>query len=431
MLTEISDLQQRLDSDHSATALAAEKEASALAEQGNLEAAAMLGTIYSDGNKTIRPDRIKEFKFTRIAAELGSPLNRYWLAHLQRESRDFASAIVNARIAHEAGFSDATTLLAKMMLAGEGTAATPLEALQLLSDSVEQHPDLDAALLLAEIYLEGKYIPPNPQGAYDILHRLDLRFQIMREAFPQHLASASFQKAQAIKAGAVPRDGDTYGGLIDAAAKAGDRRAIAARSDIEHRDVELARQAEWNALASFNAHGDKWKLFTNVGTLIESESKSSTTHWGSGANRGASTSHWQVAAFQTDEGSRFTVSLPANASLVQGRKYAVVHAGPAADDSGVPVQLFDPHDGSCIKLAGNPFRAYKGIVAVFPQWVALALLFFGVLMGIVTLADGNLLTLLVALACGVLGHKMMNKLQGEYSKALKASDAYLRKHYLR
>ena len=77
--------------------------ASPMSEEGNIEAAELLVGAYADGTPAIRADRIKEFKYTKMAAELGSSFSRFWLAHLQRESNDFTSALENARLAHGMG----------------------------------------------------------------------------------------------------------------------------------------------------------------------------------------------------------------------------------------------------------------------------------------------------------------------------------------
>jgi TPR repeat protein len=428
MITDIDDLKQQLNSKVPSEAMKAEQEAAVLAEQGNVAAAEMLASAYADGTAAIRADRIKEFKYTRIAADLGSSFSRFWLANLQRQSGDYASALENARRASEMGESNAITLLARMMLAGEGQPAKPLDALQLLSDAVDKNGSTDAAIVLAEASLEGKYIPSNPQHAYDVLHRLASSFGIMRMVAPESHARQLFLKAEAIRMGATPAAGDNYVDLIGKAADAGDGRAAAVRTNMKAEADEQQREAEWKEIARFQAYGGKWKMFPRTGFLVTTDGKSHTSVTGTNGNISTTTSHWQVATFRSVSGQLFTANTPSNTSLVQGRAYAVLYMGPENEDSGVPTAIFDLLDGSAVKANGNIVTAYPKNVTGFAAFLAG---FFLLMMGFVGLGllAGRPLVGVIWLAIVVtLVLKLRKKRRGGLDAAREKAGYFVRKH---
>lgn len=429
MIIDLDDLKQQLNSTVPGDAARAEKEAAALAEEGNIEAAELLVGAYADGTPAIRADRIKEFKYTKMAAELGSSFSRFWLAHLQRESKDFASALENARLAHGMGDMGATNLLARMMLAGEGGPAKPLEALQLLSEGAENGINTDAALLLAEVYLEGRHIPQDAQNAYDVLQRYS-RFMsgATRRVAPLDWGRALYLKAEAIRLGATPVDGDNYADLIAEAAKYGESNAAQASQGMQNDADERQRRAEWDAIAWFSAYGGKWKMFPNIGRLVHSESKSHTSVSSYNGNVSTSTTYWRVATFETANGRHFTASIPARDSLVQGRAYAVLFAGPAKEDSGVATAVFDLEDGSVTKANGNIVTAYpKNSTKLLPLLGGMALLFMG-LIGLGLLMNVTPLGVLWLGGTGFAAWMLRKQRRAGYDEALRQAGAFFGKH---
>lgn len=428
MINDIDDLKKQLDSKGHGDAMRAEKEAAALAEQGNVAAAELLASAYADGTVAIRPDRIKEFKYTKIAADLGSSFSRFWLANLQRQSGDYASALENARRASEMGESNATTLLARMMLAGEGQPAKPLEALQLLSDAVDKHENTDAAILLAEASLEGKYIPRNPQHAYDVLHRLATMFSILRMSGPQRYARSLFLRAEAIRMGATPAAGESYDDLIGKAAEAGEERALAVRQGMKSDADERQREAEWEAISHFKAFGGKWKMFPKFAVLASAAGKSYTSVAGTNGNISTMTSHWQVANFETASGQRFTASMPANARLVQGRAYAVLYMGPEKEDSGVPTAIFDLADGSVTKTNGNILSSYPHNRTRFLAVLAGIVLAHAALGGIALLMEMQIVGIIWFAILGTVAYKLRKKRRGGFDDAFGKAGYFFGKH---
>lgn len=429
MLIDIEDLKKQLASAAPGAAAKAEKEAAALAEQGNLDAAAMLVELYADGAAAVRADRIKEFKYTRIAAELGSGFHRCWLARLQRASNDHAGALANARLAHDMGEPAATTLLAQMMLAGEGEPARPLEALQLLSDSVEDGTHTQAALMLAEVQLEGKFIPANPQGAYDLLHRYDAMFAILRHPLPAAHSRYLYLKAEAIRAGARPVGDDTWAGLVGAAADAGSSEALALRGAMRSEAEHHQRNAEWDALSRFRACAGDWKMFTKIAVLRDTASKSHTSVSGFNGNVSSTTSYWQIATFEMAAGHQFTVSLPSKASLVNGRSYAVVFVGPENDDSGVPMTVFDLHSGAACKTNSDFISSYRQNGAKWRWNLAYVLMvFFAAPMALGLFTVATVLGLLGVAAVGAVWWKLRKAQAGGYQGALEKAGVFFGKH---
>jgi len=356
MIIDIDDLKKQLNSTVASEVLAAEKEAIALLEQGNLEAADLLISAYAEGAPLIRPDRIKEFKYTKMAADLGSDFCRYWLAKLQHGSKDYAGAIENATRAHEKGIPYAATLLGKMMLAGEGQPAKPLDALQILSDSVDKDENTDAALLIAQVYMEDKVVPRNAQGAYDILQRLAAVFE---RSAPALRADYLAFKAESIRLGAAPGPGESYERLISQAADLGNESAVIARGKLQTNALERELKAEWDSIAGFRATGMHWKMFTELGTLkgLTRQSRSVVTTSSNGID--STTKHTKLATLATRSGREFNVTIPVNGNMTIGRHYAVVYVGPADSDDGVPGRIHDLETGAAIKTDSNPLWTYN------------------------------------------------------------------------
>jgi hypothetical protein len=427
MIIDIEDLKKQLNSHAPGEALAAEKEAVALAEQGNLEAAEMLVSTYADGRPAIRADRVKEFKYTKIAAELGSSFSRFWLAHLQRESKDFAGALENARLAHQMGESNAATLLARMMLAGEGQPAKPLDALQLLSESVEGGGNTDAAILLAEVYLGGKHIPQAPQNAYDVLEHQSTMFNIMRHVSPETYARWLYLKAEAIRLGAVPAEGESHAALIEKAADAGESNALALRRDLRSEAASRAQEAEWESICHFEAFRGKWQMFFKAATLLGCANKSHTSVSGFNGNISTSTAHWTVATFATESGARFEVSVPARSKLVQGREYAVLYIGPENEDRGTPTMIFDLSDGSVVKANGDFFQAYPKNASKLLAALGTLLMVVGILAAFSLFAEFHAGALVWVLG-GMAGYKLRKSQLSGYHRAIADAGRFFGKH---
>lgn len=404
------ELKKQLRSTSPELAKQAEKTAIELAEQGNLKAAEMLVSVYSDGTAVIPRDRIQEFRYTKKAADLGSSFCRCWLAHLQRESGDFAGALENVRIGHAAGEIFGTNLLAKMMLAGEGEPARPLDALQLLSESVAKGYNTDAAALLAEIYLEGKYFPQNPQKAYDTLHGMASMFETMtRVADTERYGRYLYLKSQAIAQGAVPANGESAEGLLAQAAKFGNPDAVQRKQDDEQSEAMSARRREWEAMAHFEAARGKWKMFFHRGYLETSELQA-------GRRR--------LSFRNADEDQRFQVTVPSNVKLAKDQPYAVIYVGPAEQNDGMPVLIFDPATGKTYKTTVNVWNTYSEHVSNLPLLLGIALggmalyLFF----------SGSVLLMLCSVAFAMGAYKLFSNHTKAYKKALHDAAAFFRRH---
>jgi len=355
MLIDIDDLKKQLNSTSASEARKAEQEAALLAEQGNLEATELLISAYAEGTPLIRPDRIKEFKYTKMAADLGSDLSRYWLARLQHQSKDYAGAIENAGKAHEKGIPYAATLLAKMMLTGEGQPAKPLDALQILSNTVDKDDNTDAALLLAEVYLEGRHIPRSAQGAYDVLQKMAPTFE---RSSPALRADYLAFKAESIRLGARPGPGETYETLISQAAELGNQSAIAACGKMKVNALERELDEEWKSIANFRAAGKRWKMFFALGTLTGLVTKSKTSLSASNGRINETSHDWKEARLVSGTGREFTVTIPTNQTMSTGRSYGVVYVGPSDGEEGVPARIYDLETGATIKTDSNPLMKY-------------------------------------------------------------------------
>lgn len=404
------ELKKQLRSTSPELAKQAEKTAIQLAEQGSLEAAEMLASVYSDGTAAIPRDRIQEFRYTKKAADLGSSFCRCWLAHIQREAGDFAGALENVRIGHAAGEIFGTNLLARMMLAGEGEPARPLDAMQLLSESVEKGFNTDAATLLAEIYLEGKYFPQNPQKAYDTLHGMASMFETLtRVADTERYGKYLYLKSQAIARGAVPADGESAEGLLAHAAKAGNAEAVQRKQDDEQNEAATARRREWKAISQFEAARGKWNMFFHRGYLETSTLQSGR----------------RMLGFRNaDEDKRFQVTIPQNLKLAKDQPYAVIYVGPGDQDDGMPVLIFDPSTGKAHKTTVNVWSAYSENVSNLP-------LLLGIVLAVVALylfTSGSLLSMLCSVAFAVGAYKLFKNHTKAYKKALRDAAAFFRRH---
>ncbi|MDY0975168.1 hypothetical protein SOM61_09345 [Massilia sp. CFBP9012] len=428
MLIDIDDLKRQLNSTVASEVVEAEKEAIALLEQGNLEAADLLISAYAEGAPLIRPDRIKEFKYTKMAADLGSDFCRYWLAKLQHGSKDYAGAIENATRAHEKGIPYAATLLGKMMLAGEGQAAKPLDALQILSDSVDKDENTDAALLIAQVYMEEKVVPRNAQGAYDILQRLA---HVFERSAPTLRADYLAFKAESIRLGAAPGPGESYEQLISQAADLGNESAVIARGKLQTNALERELKAEWDAIATFRATGMHWKMFTELGTLkgLTRQSRSFVTTSSDGIKN--TTKHTKLATLATRSGREFNVTIPVNGNMTIGRRYAVVYVGPADSDDGIPGRIHDLETGAAIKTDSNPLWNYN--LRPLDRLIGLFCLTLGApFMILVWMGEGWFDTeagfLLALVAVAAIGTKLFMRPFKGYRKAMADAGAFFAKH---
>lgn len=428
MIIDIDDLKKQLNSTVASEVLAAEKEAIALLEQGNLEAADLLISAYAEGAPLIRPDRIKEFKYTKMAADLGSDFCRYWLAKLQHGSKDYAGAIENATRAHEKGIPYAATLLGKMMLAGEGQPAKPLDALQILSDSVDKDENTDAALLIAQVYMEDKVVPRNAQGAYDILQRLA---HVFERSAPALRADYLAFKAESIRLGAAPGPGESYEQLISQAADLGNESAVIARGKLKTNALERELSAEWAAICQFRAAARQWKMFLKIGVLTGAVTKNRSSMYNNSDGRiGVANSQVRVLTLAMPSGQEFTVTAHRKGTVTTGRRYAVVYVGPHDSDEGVQAMVYDLESGDVIKTTGHPLETYNsGIFNALLSAAAIAMMliwsiwFVGVVMG--DFSIGGFMLWLVSFAIGM---KLLMWPFAGYKKALASARAFFKTH---
>lgn len=429
MLIDIDDLKTQLNSTVASEVLEAEKEAIALLEQGNLEAADLLISAYAEGTPLIRPDRIKEFKYTKMAADLGSDFCRYWLAKLQHQSKDYAGAIENATRAHAMGIPYAATLLGKMMLAGEGQPAKPLDALQILSDSVDKDENTDAALLIAQVYMEDKVIARNAQGAYDILQRLSPVFE---RSAPALRADYLAFKAESIRLGAAPGPGESYEQLISQAADLGNESAIAAFSKIKVHTLERALAAEWETINRFRAVTREWKMSVKLGVLQEATTRSKTFQYNANGRLNTGTSRSRLATLQTTSGKQFTVDVNLKGTLTTGKRYAVVYVGPQDSDESAPAMVYDFERDAVIKTTGHPLETYKqggafnALLSAFG--VVICLIWSVWLIGLVSLDRFEFINYLLYFASLAVSLKLLLWPFAGYKKALADARAFFIKH---
>jgi TPR repeat protein len=428
MLIDIDDLKRQLNSTVASEVVEAEKEAIALLEQGNLEAADLLISAYAEGAPLIRPDRIKEFKYTKMAADLGSDFCRYWLAKLQHGSKDYAGAIENATRAHAMGIPYAATLLGKMMLAGEGQPAKPLDALQILSDSVDKDENTDAALLIAQVYMEEKVVPRDAQGAYDILQRLA---HVFERSAPALRADYLAFKAESIRLGAAPGPGESYEQLISQAADLGNESAVVARGKLQTDVLDRKLKAEWDAISQFHAMAKKWKMFLKIGVLTGAVTQNRSSLYNNSDGRvGVTNSRVRVLTLVTASGQEFTVTAHRKGTVATGRRYAVVYVGPHDSDEGVQAMVYDLESGDVIKTLGHPLETYKGgtfqvllSAAGVVMWLVLSL--WLVVMVMDHFSFGSFLLWLVSATVAL--KLLMWPLTG-YKKALAAARAFFETH---
>jgi TPR repeat protein len=408
--TNFEQLKKQLNGDSSEAAKQAEKTAIELAEQGSMEAAELLSSLYADGTAVIPRDRVREFRYTKKAAELGSGFSRAWLAHIQRESGDLAGALENARLAHEMGVSFGTNLLATMMLAGEGQSANPLEALQLLSEDLERSStNTDGAVILAQVYLEGKYFAKNPQKAYDTLHGFSkMAGSVTRHIDPPQYGNYLYLKAQAITLGATPADNESADELLARAAEYGctDAAGMKQQKADEAAAAELRRQ--WEAIAYFKAFGGKWQMFYKFGRLERSE-----------ANGPA-----RVLALRGRDGERFEVNAFASTRVAIGQDCVVVYIGPEKQGDGLPCLVVDLKSGKVFQTMANITIGYRENVSKLPLLMAfvmggLSVLFFNI---------GGFMTLLTGAACAFGAFKCFKTHLGDYKKALRDAREFVTRH---
>lgn len=163
------------------------------ADAGNVEAAGILSTVYSDGCSNVSPDLIKAYRYTEICAEAGDPFSRYWLARLQYRAGDFAAALKNARLAIDAGDNQAPTLVATMLIHGEGCTPSIMEGLSILER--EAASSTDAQALLAQFFAFGEFVQENPSKAYEYIGRIGQgTFAYLARFNPQKAAELYFLK---------------------------------------------------------------------------------------------------------------------------------------------------------------------------------------------------------------------------------------------
>lgn len=426
---DLTQLKVRLTGSVADEARAAEKEAIALAEQGNVEAAEMLSAVYADGGAVIVADRIQEFKYTKIAAELGSSWCRFWLAYIQRQSKDYAGALENATMAYKMGEASAAVLLARMMLAGEGQPAKPLDALALLAETVDSGAgSCDATILLVESHLDGKYIPKNPQKAYDILQGQSGHFKIMRIVAKGEYARHLYLKAEAIRMGATAAEGQTYAGVMGEAAEAGDPTARNVINGMKNDEQERAREMEWESISKFDACGGKWGMFIKLGKVVACEAKSNTSVTSYGGNINTITARWTAATFQHPSGEYFEVKFPKGTSLVNGRRYAVVYVGPAKETNGMPVQAYDLEAGKAFVPNGDPFTAYPKNKASGLAWLVNLLLVTAIIGAIVVFNTRSVMAMLVTAGAGYGWFTTRKQWRGGFAAAMKNATAFFDKH---
>lgn len=398
-LTDFSELKKQIESNAPDVVKQAEQTALGLAATGSLEAAELLCQVYADGTTLIAPDRINEFKYARMAAELGSSTHRYWLAHLQRESGDVAGALENARMAHDMGDSFGTRLLVNMMLSGEGQPAKPLEALQLLSDDVaKSNYNPDSVVLLAEVYLDGKYFPPNPQKAYDTLHAAKTILGITLRVDSQLYARSLFLKGHALAAGANAADGETADVLFESAAQHGSEDARSLLQQKRHDAADAARERDWDTIAHFDAFGGRWMMFFRLGRLQSMQPN--------GAVR--------ALHFVPRSGEPYKVVVPAKGKQTTGKQYLTVYIGPEGQTNGMPCLVIDPDGGKTFRSTADLRSAYPANASKFKG--LLPFLLAG--LTLVCFNAASLIAWLAGIASAIGAYQTWKAYRGGYKRAV-------------
>lgn len=218
-------LDEQIRSTDPSVAKSAERVLTPLADAGNIEAAGILSTAYSDGLPHIATDLIKAYRYTEICAEAGDSFSRYWLGRLQHRAGDFAGALKNLRLAVEAGDNQAPTMLATMLIRGEGCQPSIMEGLSLLEK--ESASSSDAQALLAQFYAFGEYVDENPRKAYEYIHRIgEGTFAFLKRFSPQKAAEIYYVKGIICQKLADAGDQvEAWRPWIEQAAQLGDEKA--------------------------------------------------------------------------------------------------------------------------------------------------------------------------------------------------------------
>lgn len=143
--------------------IAALKEFSPLAEQGDAEAQAMLGYIYDNGERRGVPRNPQEaHKWYRLAAEKGVALAQIALGRMYWEGRDipqdYREAMRLFDLSAAQGASGGQTSLGIMYLNGNGVEKDYAAALKWFRLAAEQGDGL-AQLQLGHMYHEGMGVP--------------------------------------------------------------------------------------------------------------------------------------------------------------------------------------------------------------------------------------------------------------------------------
>lgn len=218
-------LDEQIRSTDLSVAQSAERVLTPLADAGNVEAAGILSTAYSDGMPNIAADLIKAYRYTEICAEAGDAFSRYWLARLQHRAGDFAAALKNLRLAVEAGDNQAPTLLATMLIRGEGCPPSIMEGLSLLEKASASATDAQA--LLARFYAFGEYVDENPRKAHEYMQRIhEGTFAFLKRFSPEKAAEIYYVKGMILRMLAEAGDPvEAWRPCIEQAAQLGDAQA--------------------------------------------------------------------------------------------------------------------------------------------------------------------------------------------------------------
>jgi TPR repeat protein len=394
----------------------------ALAATNDLGAIATLSMAYLDGVPGVPADFMKAYKYAKLGASLNESASIFALARIQHRAGELEKAAESARAAHEAGWPDAGIMYARMLLKGEGTAKSPLEALAILSELAKSN--VQAAVECADYLLDARGIPQSAQRAYELLVPHEPAFDALDRSLriQAYMAMAMCLLRNSKAASPLGRSTDFY---TQEAAKLGDKQANAQLNDRAQRDKQMALAEEWDQLASFGAYGGKWEMFTKAGKLDQIENKQNTGMHTMGDNLYANTVRWNELHFR-GANEQFTVRVDTKVSAVNQRDHVVLYVGPQGSGSGVPVMVFDPAGGHAYPTTANVQAAYRenwSKWTMLQSWSCFAGAAYGLLNGISMLPQlfwgrfGTSLLGVVLLVLGVFAAKRGFTLRKRFNKA--------------
>jgi TPR repeat protein len=331
----------------------------------DFEAIALLSLLYLDGGPGVPADFMKAYKYARQGAGLKEPASTYALARIQHRAGELGNALESARTAYQLGWPDAGVFYARMLLLGEGTAKAPLDAMSLLAELAQTH--LEAALACAEELLTGNHLPKDPKRGYEVLVPHEPSFDELDVETRKHayrIMAMALYRSQT-RQSPLGRSGDDY---VEAGAKLGDQTALDHLKTKEKVGRSMKRIDEWHALASFDAFGAKWEMFTKVGTLVRIDKNKDTSVHGFNGNVSTTTIRWNTLHFRGKGDDTFSIRSGPAIQPVTNRAYVLLYVGLAGSGSGVPYMMFDPVSGDTYTI-NEKFQGHYKKELSFWKWV--------------------------------------------------------------